>query len=402
MLADASLDEVQLELLKHSRRLTSESISVLEAVGRVSAEDIYAEQNLPASNQSAVDGYAVAEEGPAESVRFRIIGHLGLGDISPVPLQPGQAARVVTGGELPPGSRAVVPHEKAEIEGDYLRSLETVKIGNNIKQAGEDYVRGNRLLDCGSVITPGSVALLAAFGKTRIAVVRKPRVAVICLSSHVVPWHSLPEPGQIRDSNGPLLSALILQDGGLPVAIKCIGKDRASTTKVAVEVLEQADILIMTGGTYAEDGNEARQLMETLGAEIIYWDVPILPGSHTGASVRNSNLLFSLSGNPGACAVGYHLFAAPVLLAMQGLAINPQRVKATCINGFAKKSGSRRFLRGHANWHEEGWVIEVLPGQKPSMIRSLVECNALLDIPAGSPPVEAGQDVSILLLKPLG
>lgn len=401
MLVDISLEEVQIELLKHCRRLDDESISILEAAGRVSREELIADSDLPAFNQSAVDGFAVADENPMEKGQYYITGHLGLGEISPLTLEPGQAMGVLTGGNLPSGSRAVVPHEKAEIRGHYLYSQEAIKPGNNIKPAGEDYVKGSQLLSRGSVLTPGDIGLLAAYGKTSIIVSRKPRVAVLGLSKHVIPWQSIPEPGQIRDSNGPLLAALVLQDGGLPVSIKSASKTETSVKTVAAELLEQADILIVTGGTYAEGGNEARRLMEELGAEILYWDVPVQPGSHTGASIRNSHLLFALSGNPAACAVGYQLFVAPVLRAMQGLIPPGRRLTARCVNGFARKSGSRRFIRGHASWDEEGWNVTVLPGQKPSMIRSLVNCNALIDMPAGSPPIEAGQDVPILLLNSL-
>ncbi len=401
MLVDASLEEVQIELLKHSQRLEDEYVSILEAVGRVSAESLNADSDLPASQQSAVDGFAVADENPREAGKYFITGHLGLEDISTVSLEPGQAMGVLTGGDLPPGSRAVVPREKVEMQANYMRSLELIKPGNNIKQAGEDYVKGNQLLGRGSVLTPGDISLLAAYGKTSVLVCRKPRVAVLGLSNHVIPWQLTPEPGQIRDSNGPLLSALVLQDGGLPVSIVNVSRTESSVKTVVNELLDQADILIMTGGTYAEGGNEARRLMEELGAETIYWDVPIQPGSHTGAAIWNSHLLLALSGNPAACAVGYQLFVAPVVRAMQGLTPRWERLKAKCTNGFPKKSGSRRFIRGHASWDEEGWKVAVLPGQKPSMIRSLINCNALIDMPAESPPVEAGQEVLILLLNAL-
>ncbi len=401
MLVNAGLEEVQQTLLQYSQPLPAESISILEAVGRVSAEDIPAASDLPANRQSAVDGYAVAAKDPLGTDKYFITGYLHLGEGIPDFLQPGQAVGVLTGGDLPVGSLAVIPHEKAEIQDNFLLPLEVIKPGNNIKQPGEDYVKGKPLASRGFPITAGHVGLLAAYGQTRVSVFRRPRVAILGLTRHVVPWQLIPEPGQIRDCNGPLLSALVLQDGGVPVSIKMAGKSKKSLKILAAELLEQADILIITGGTYAAGDNEARLLMEDLEAEIIYWDVPILPGSHTGASNWNSRLLFALSGNPAACAVGYQLFVAPVMLAMQGLSPYFQRCPAKCINGFAKKSGSRRFIRGHASWDEKGWKVSVLPGQKPSMISSLVNCNALIDIPAGSPPVDAGQDVSILLLKSL-
>lgn len=401
MLINISLEEAQMHILSHTPRLAYESVSILEAVGRVNAENLYANDNLPPCHQSAVDGYAFADAGEGEMGKYYIAGHLYLGDTFRVPLEPGQAVGVVTGGNLPLGTRAVVPHEKVEIQDDYLKALELIKPGNNIKQAGEDYVRGDLLAAGGLLLGPGNISLLAAYGKNDINVYRKPRVAVLCLSRHAVPWQLNPEPGQIRDSNGPLLSALVMQDGGLTVSIKTAGTDMTSVKTLALDLLEQADILIFTGGTYAEGGNEARLLMEDLGAKLLYWDVPVQPGSHTGASIWNSRLIFALSGNPAACAVGYQLFVAPAVRSMQGLTPHLERLKATCVNGFAKKSDSRRFIRGQASWKQAGWKVTVLPGQKPSMIRSLVKCNALIDVPPDSPPIEAGQDVSVLLLKSL-
>jgi molybdopterin molybdotransferase len=348
-----------------------------------------------------VDGYAVADSCEEGTGWYCITGQLYLGDAPQVPLELGQAIGVLTGGNLPHGTKAVVPHEKVEIKDNYLRSMERIKAGNNIKRAGEDYIEGDLLVARGSVLEPGDISLLAAYGKDSISVYRKPRVAVLCLSKHVVSWQLTPESGQIRDSNGPLLSALVRQDGGLPVSIKIANNKESSVKTLALDLLEQADILIITGGTYAEGGNEARLLMEDIGVELLYWDVPIQPGSHTGAGIWNSRLLFALSGNPAACAVGYQLFAAPAVRAMQGLTPRLQRLKARCINGFSKKTGSRRFVRGHVSWDEEGWKVTVLPGQKPSMIRSLITCNTLIDIPAENPPIEPGQEVSILLLNPL-
>jgi molybdopterin molybdotransferase len=399
VLIEASLEEAQMQILNHTAHLSDELISILEAVGRISAIDLYADNDLPAQAQSAVDGYAVAGESVNDSGRYYIAGRLCLGDNPQVVLRPGEAMGVLTGGNLPVGTIAVIPHEKVQIQNNYLRSLELIKAGNNIKKAGEDYIQGDRLISRGSLLGPGDISLLAAYGRTNVSVYRKPRVAVFCLSRNVVPWQLNPEPGQTRDSNGPLLSAMIIQDGGLPVSVKIVGEDKTSVKSIALNMLEEADMLIITGGTYADGCNDARTLMEDLGADLIYWDLPIQPGSHTGAAVWKSRLIFALSGNPAACAVGYKLFVEPAISTMQGLTSPWQRLKARCTNGFPKKSGSRRFIRGHASWDEEGWKVTVLSGQKPSMIRSLVQCNALIDMPAKSPPVESGQDVSILLLK---
>lgn len=395
MLVNISLEEAQNQILQHTHRLNTESISILTALGRIGATEVHAPADLPGRDQSAVDGYALC----GLMDKYQLIGAGKPGEVPQELLQPGQAFAVSTGGNLPDGAMAVIPREKTEIRNNYLYPQEEIKPGNNIKQAGEDFPRGSLLINCGSKIGAAEISLFAAFGITNIEVYRQPRVAVLCLSKNIVAWKSTPETGQMRDSNGPLLSSLVIRDGGIPMACYVTVPDAISPKLAAEKLLEQADILIITGGTYADGENEARSLMKELGAEILYWDVPVQPGSHTGFSIYNSRQIFALSGNPAACAVGYHLFVVPALKAMQGSAPCFRRITAVCSNGFPKKAGSRRFIRGHLVWTDEGWRVAVLPGQKPSMIRSLIQCNALIDIPAGSSPVAAGEDVSVIIIE---
>lgn len=397
MLENISLEEAQSQILQHCRPLEVEYISIMSAGGRVSAAAIYAPADLPDRDQSAVDGYALG----GMTDKYQLAGAGAPGEIPQQQLQPGQAFAVSTGGNLPAGTLAVIPHEKSEIEAGYLMPGETIKPGNNIKQAGEDFKRGSLLINRGTILGAAEISLLAAFGIAEIEVYRQPRVAVLCLSKNIVAWTSTPEPGQMRDSNGPLLASLVIRDGGIPVACSTVGDDDTVLKNIAAGLLEQADVLIITGGSYADGENEAASLMKDLGAKVLYWDVSVQPGSHTGFSLHNSRQIFALSGNPAACAVGYQLFVAPALKALQGSDPHLKRIRVTCSNGFAKKAGTRRFVRGQLQWTETGWQVAVLPGQKPSMIRSLLKCNALIDIPAGSPPIEAGEEVSVVVIESL-
>ncbi len=399
MLLDASLEAALLQIKQACPRLSAEMIPMADALGRVTASEYLAKTDLPAQAQSAVDGYAVAGLDGGEFGRYTVIGSAFLGDNPITVLTSGQAMQVKTGGVIPPGTMAVVPHEKTQVMNDSLKALETIKIGNNIKQAGEDFAIGQQIIARDRVITPADIALMAAFGIDNISVYRRPRVAIFCLSNNVVPWHQEPKPGQTRDTNTLLLQALVQDEGGLVTRSELASLDERPAKEIVLDMLDQADILLLIGGTYADQGNEARLLMEELSATLLYWDVPIQPGSHTGAAKLHAKILFALSGNPAACAVGYHLFVAPALKALQGLNPDPIYVNARCVNGFHKKSGSRRFIRGKIYWDRKGWKVEVLPGQKPSMLRSLIGCNTLIDIPAGSLPIAEGQEVSCLLMK---
>ncbi|HZJ83994.1 MAG TPA: molybdopterin molybdotransferase MoeA [Syntrophomonadaceae bacterium] len=401
MLVNRDVEEVQSKIVNSIPHLGNDSVSILESVGRVSAENLYASTSLPANRQSAVDGYALAYLEGESLERYALTGNLALGEMSKIPLQIGEAIGVGTGGNLPEGTVTVIPHENTKIVDDFLYPTKSIRLGDNIKQIGEDYHKDDLLIAKNQILGPGEVGLLAAFGKTEVLVYPKPKVAMLSLSENIVPWQETPNLGQMRDSNGPLLSALAVQDGAIPTLIKIADKDENTLKKSILELSEQVDIIIISGGTYSENDNEARLLIEDMGGKTLYWGVPIQPGSHTGAAVLNSSLVFALSGNPASCAVGYALFVGTAIRAIQGLNPYLSKVKAKCTNGFPKKTGSRRFVRGYLSYDKEGFKVSVQPGQKPSMVRSLIECNALIDLPSNNPPVDPGQEVTVLLLNTL-
>src|SRR5665647_3907868 len=194
MLVNISLEEAQSQILNHVRPLSAESISILASLGRVSAVDVTAPSDLPGHAQSAVDGYALSSLTDIAERRYLLTGNVQLGEVPPKPLQPGQALGVLTGGNLPDGTIAVIPHEKVDIKNNMLYPLEEVNPGNNIKQPGEDFPQDSGLISSGSEIGAADISLLAAFGTTSIEVYRQPRVAVLCLSKNIVLWQLDTEP----------------------------------------------------------------------------------------------------------------------------------------------------------------------------------------------------------------
>ncbi len=401
MFSNISLEQARQLLADKCRVLDGEKIPLDQAANRILHQSIYAPHDLPAQTQSAVDGYALGTGGCNIGSSYKLTARLELDSFPRFILEDGQAASVKTGGILPKGTAAVVPEEKTREEKKQIIVLEAIKPGTNIKKAGEDYRQGGLLLPAGKRIDYAAAALLSVYGLQEIVTVRKPQVAVICLADNIIDKNQEPQNGQMRDGNGPMLNALINRDGG--VMNRLVYGGSTPGDELAAQLgkwLGQTDIVIFTGGTFENGESNFAGIVDALQARMLYQGVDLQPGSHAGAAYKDNCILLSLSGNPAACAVNYHLLARMVLQRMQGLEGRWQRIKACCTNGFAKKSNSRRMVRGQAWWTEGGWKVEVLPGQKPSMMRSLVNCNAFIDLPAGTPPVEAGQEVTIILLTP--
>lgn len=396
---DLNIEQAQKIILENISHLALELVPVTGAIDRVLGEDITAPGNLPGDIQSAVDGFALGDARKPVNSRFTLKGFLQPGEHSMMALVSGEAMGVMTGGTLPAGTGAVVPHEKAKIEGEALTALEEIKPGSNIKQPGEDFCQGETLGRRGTVLDPGYISLFAAIGVDTIPVFKIPRVAILSLGKNVIAHTQTPLTGQIRDSNGPLLAALIKRAGGRVIASKLTRQHEADRALLVLpQLIRHSDLVITTGGTYAERQGEARELLESMNAEIKYWGTDVQPGSHNGFALCNDIPVFSISGNPAACAVGFHLLAAPALHYLQGKEFSLRKVEAVCTNNFPKAARSRRMVRGYASVGPRGWEVMVLPGQKPSMHRSLLNCNALIDIPPGHPPLEAGSKISVILL----
>ncbi len=397
MLRQPSLEEAQETLLHGIEPLARETVPLPEAMGRVLAADIWAPHDLPSHPLAALDGFALPEKG-VKGARFMIKKFLEPGEIPSFTLGPAEAAGVVTGGHIPPGTKEVVRQEAVRVEGEFLVLREESGGGNNIRAAGEDFRAGAEIARHGTRITPGLIAVLAAFGIAAVEVHRRPRVLILNLGKEVVPPAGKAAPGQVRDSNGPLLAALVKRDGGEAVAVATPGM--AGPEPLLEKMLRQAELVITVGGTAFGSNDRALRVLRALEARLIFWGVQIKPGSHSGAAEKDNRVVISLSGNPSACAVGYELLAAPVLRKLQGLNPHPIRLPAVCANSF-KKTGQRRFLWGYITGNHDGLVVTVLPGQKSSMLQSFVKANALIDLPAGHPPLEPGARVSVIPLNPL-
>jgi molybdopterin molybdotransferase len=386
------LEEAQQAILNRITPLTSEVIPSMEAVGRILAVDLTSPHDLPPYRQAAMDGYAISVRD--NQGKFIIKNNLAAGEVPDFTLQPGEGAGVLTGGHVPQGTTLVIRQEDAHRAENFI-TFNEMPANKNIREQGEDFQSGEVIARKGSIINPGLIAILTAYGLRHIEAIRRPRVAVLSLGSEIIPLEQKPLPGQVWNSNGYLLSSLInLQGGSAKVLVS-----RSSPENELSSLLEEADMVLTIGGTANGENDRCRELLSEAGVQPIFFGYQVKPGGHTCAGSKNGKPVIMLSGNPMACFVGYCLLAKPALCALQGLSPKMKRFPALATSPFLKKGGPRRFLLGYVLCSPGGWRVAVLPAQKSSMRRSLADCNCLIDLPAGHPPVQPEDPVDII---PLG
>lgn len=394
MLVDVELEKARQSLLDWIAFLPEEAVAINFALGRTLARDLFAPLDLPSRPQSAVDGFALG--GPALKGRFLRRESTGA---APQVLEPGQAQAVPTGGILPGGTVGVIARELVRVEGNHVLIGMDIPAGLNVKPQGEDFRAGELVVPAGTRVDPGGIAVLAALGYREVGVRRRPRVGILSLGREIV--STTPLAGQVRDANGPLLAALVTKDLGEVVAVETAGPRGILEARVKLDqLLGRTDLVLTVGGVAAGPDDYALSLLRETGARVGFWGVRIKPGHHTGAALCAGRPVIALSGNPAACAVAYQLLVVPVLRAYQGLNPCPEALSAVCADAYPKKGGPRRFLRGWATCGDQGWRVGILPGQKSSMLRSLINWNALVELPSGHPPVGLGDRVRLLLLHP--
>ncbi len=395
------LEEARALMAESVRPLGVEQVSRQEALGRTLAEDVTAPLDQPPFDRSPLDGYALrsADLTGASSehpVSLRVVETVYAGGVPSRVLGPGEAIRIMTGAMLPRGCDCVLQHERTDNGLEQVQIYAALSPHDNYCDRGEDYRTGEVLLPAGTVVDAAAVGVLASAGLSSVPVRRRPVVRVLSTGDEVVSpdLHPLPA-GKIYGSNQELLTARLRELGVSDVKGLLIGDDPREVADAMAQLLGECDLLITTGGVSAGDKDIFHEALPLLGAERVFWKVNLKPGTPAMYSLWQGQPILSLSGNPFAAAATFELLARPLLAALTGESRFSLRSRTAVVEGsFPKASPGRRFLRG---FYQEGRVS--LTGKNDSgMLASLVGCNCLVDLPAGSPPVQEGQTVTVLLL----
>ncbi|MEK3768406.1 gephyrin-like molybdotransferase Glp [Paenibacillus sp. FSL R5-0887] len=400
--------EAQAKIIKYANPLESEDVSLDECCGRYLAEKVIAPHPFPAFNRSSMDGYAIIAGDTRNCVNgqvvwLEIMDNIPCGAVPAVDITPGTAARIMTGAQVPVGADAVVMlevTERREEEGKtYVGIRKKLEANSNITPQGFELSQGDLVLPTGRLISAGDIAVLAAFGLHTVKVYRRPKVAIFATGTELLEVHEPLEPGKIRNSNSPMLEALVKETGGVPVMLGAIVDDLELARSKVQMALETYDFVITTGGVSVGDYDIMGDLVREQSGNMLFNKVTMRPGSVTTAAVRGGKLLLALSGNPGACFVGFQLFARPVISLMQS-ASKPflPEWSATLGTDYKRVNNFTRFVRARLEIKDGSLFAYPALIDESSVTVTIKDSDCLIVVPPEEKGLSAGDKVTVIKL----
>jgi molybdopterin molybdotransferase len=394
-----AVDQAIAQVLDATSAPADEPVAIDDALHRVLAADVRATGDVPPFPCSAMDGYAL-RAGPPDR-RLRIVGESRAGAPSDRVLGDGEAIRVSTGAAIPAGATAVIPQEDVDLEDDgpsaEIVTRQDSPANAHVRGAGEDMRAGTVVLAAGRRLGPIELGAAVAAGAGSLRVARRPRVAVLCTGDELrAPGEPL-GPGEIHNSNAPMLTGLATDAGALTSPAGRLLDDRDATIEGIGAAIERSDVVILTGGVSVGPHDHVKPALEALGVREVFWSVALQPGKPTWFGVAgDGTLVFGLPGNPVSAVVTFSLFVAPALAAMQG-APSPEPPHATALLGVDHARNPRREQALRVSLHDRPDGVTAMPtgAQGSHILSSLLDADALARIPIGEGVVAAGEEVSL-------
>lgn len=389
-----SFEEALACVLDRAKPLSSELVSLEHAPGRVLAEPARARADLPPFPSSAMDGFAV--RGRETPGTLPISVRVAAGSPSRAPLAPGTAAAIATGGAVPEGADTIVPVESTTEEDGRVRIEEPARAAAHIRPRGGDVREGAVVVPAGVRLGPAQIGALAASGVAEVSCVRRPRVSVLATGDELrAPGDAL-EPGQIFESNRPMIAAVLAATGALVNALPVV-RDDESAHRTALEHGLAADVLVTSGGVSMGPHDLVRRIAAELGVEEVFWGVAVKPGKPLSFGTRGETLMFGLPGNPVSSLVGALVFVRPALNALQGIADpRPAFHVGRTKTALGLNVHRDEFLRARRDVTEQGVLLEPVTGQESHMIVRAASAEAIVHVPRGNGEIAAGGTVRYL------
>lgn len=399
------------QLLRHFSPLERVFVPLSQAVGEVLAEPVAAALDLPPFPNSSMDGFAVRaadvqDAGRDRPVTLDVVADVPAGQVANHPVGAGEAARIMTGAPMPEGADAVVPVEDTDFNYRQpgLEAPKTVRIhrrtqqGENVRPSGQDVSRGEVVLQPGVRLRPQDVGFLAMLGVSRVPVRRRPRVAIFSTGDELLPVELPLTPGKIHDSNTYTLLALVRQAGGEGINLGIV-PDQAQAVRDRLDqaVGQSVDLILSSAGVSVGAFDFVRTVVEQQG-QLSFWRVNMRPGKPLAFGNYQSVPFIGLPGNPVSAYVGFEVFVRPALAKMAGL-VGTQLSTAGRLRQIVRlaeavdSDGRESYLRAQVMPSAGGLQAHLTGHQGSGNLRSLVQANALVVIPAGVKSLPAGSEV---------
>jgi molybdenum cofactor synthesis domain-containing protein len=397
-----SITEAIQIVLQHSPRLTVESVALTDALGRILAQDIVADSDLPPFDRAQMDGYAIRAADLANTpARLRIVGESAAGSGWHQEMKAGEAVRIMTGAPVPAGADAVQQVELTrEVDGaGFVEILEPVKTGRSIVKQADEIRADETVLRAGEEINAAMIATLASFGYAQVKVGRRPRVTVMATGSELVDVGQKPGRDQIRDSNNYTIAAYASLAGATVERLPLVGDDTEELKRQMAKACEASDLLITSGGVSMGVYDFTKTALKELGAEIFFERVALRPGKPTVFARLGNTLVFGLPGNPVSVTVTFNLFARTALRVMQGAKEAMLPADTAVLARDLKGSMDRESYLPAILRTEKGTLLaEPLKWGGSSDFVAFAKATALINLPIETHSASAGGVVRIVRL----
>ncbi len=385
----------------------TETISLAEAGGRILAEELKADRNLPDFLRATMDGYALraaatfgASEGNPAGLDVK--GTVSMGRPAGFSIAPAEAARISTGGMLPEGADSVVMIEHTEMMDDTtIEVYRSVAPGQNVIEIGEDFSAGQSILACGRVLRPQEIGLLAAFGRRTVTVYKRPRIAIISTGDEVVPIAGTPIAGQVRDVNSYSLSAQVLAAGGLPLRCGIVGDNFEALNSACRDALAAADMVLLSGGSSVGVRDFTVDVLTHLpDSRLLVHGISISPGKPTILAATQRKAVWGLPGHVVSAMVVFKIVVQPFIVRVAGAGGRQRqafRIPARLSRNLGSAQGRTDFVRVRLTAENGGYRAEPILG-KSGLLNTMVMADGLVEIDVNTEGLEAGTEVAVIPL----
>ena len=381
-----------------------EEIDLLNAFGRVAAEDVYSNVDIPPFDRATMDGFAVKAEDTFEAeednpIVLKVVGQVEAGSNSKVEVKHGEAIEISTGAPIPKGANAVVMVEYTSRDNDEVYVYKPVTPGENIMAAGSDIMAGEMIVRKDTVLTQREIGVLSAAGNEKVKVYKKPKVAIISTGNELVEPGSKLEYGKIYDVNSYALSAAVKENGGIPIFLGIARDDERQIREKISEGIEIADIVVCSGSTSAGMGDVMHRILNSWSPGLIVHGVAVKPGKPAIIAICNGKPVFGLPGYPTSALMIFEIFVAPLLRKLAGITVERKKLTAKLPLKVFSSVGRREFLPVNVVVGTEGYTAYPVSGHYSGAITALSETDGFIEVPENKAFLEVGETVEVKLFS---